>query len=380
MAQSGDTWYVRFPDGRVVRAAAKTIRRQLGSGRVPFSSTVRRSPEDEWVLLEWTEEFRDLIQHPPAVNGETTITPPPRKKKRRVVRTTGGPIRVGARLDSKRFRFIGARGIFREMMSALDSTTLPKKLTAAAFAGAAFAALAGVAFVPWPDLGGYQAAIPWGLGLAAVLVFALLSSVLTRMVFVELSELRPARKREGLKGAAGRTVRLLAALLFEVGGVVLLLAALRYGTGWLLTSADGSLPAAREAAANVLAVANLVFEFVLAPLFVLSLLLSPLLVVEECSVFRGLRMWRALVRTHFRTVLAYETAAVAVAAAITLPFALPLLLSAAVPLDERLVAAATVTRAVLWGFLLALPAAYLIVANVYIYLNVRYETATERRA
>lgn len=94
-------------------------------------------------------------------------------------------------------------------------------------------------------------------------------------------------------------------------------------------------------------------------------------------MFRALRTWRGLLRQHFRSVLAYEVIATAVAAAIALPFALPLLLGGSFGLEA---AAASVTRAALWGFLLALPAAYLIVANVFIYLNVRYETGSQGAA
>ena len=75
MSQSGDAWYVRFPDGRVKRAAnTNVLRRQLHSGRVPYASTVRRSPDQEWVTLEWTEEFADLVKKGAAANG---TKPPP---------------------------------------------------------------------------------------------------------------------------------------------------------------------------------------------------------------------------------------------------------------------------------------------------------------
>jgi hypothetical protein len=94
-------------------------------------------------------------------------------------------------------------------------------------------------------------------------------------------------------------------------------------------------------------------------------------------VIRALLTWRGLLQQHFRSVLAYEVIATAVAAAITLPFVLPLLLGGSFGLET---AVASVTRAALWGFLLALPAAYLIVANVFIYLNVRYETGSQGAA
>src|SRR5262249_22489798 len=160
----------------------------------------------------------------------------------------------------------GSRGILREMLAALDSTLLPKKLAAAGYAGLGFGALAALSRVPWPDLGAFQVVIPWALGLAALLVFAFLSGVLARMTFIELPELRRARKREGVQGAAGRTVRLLGALAFGVGGVVLVLALLRWATAWLVAPVDWPWPLARAIAADVLTVLSLVLEFVLGPL------------------------------------------------------------------------------------------------------------------
>src|SRR3712207_1212650 len=61
----------RLPDGRVLRVASTAaLRRDVESGQVPVTSTVRRSPEEEWMPLEWTREFADLVQalraRPPA--------------------------------------------------------------------------------------------------------------------------------------------------------------------------------------------------------------------------------------------------------------------------------------------------------------------------
>lgn len=377
MSQPADPWYVRFPDGRVIRAANTTVlRRHLDRGRIPFASTVRRSLDEEWVKLEWMEEFADLLKKPAPVNG--TKKPPTRKKKKRRAVSAGAPISASARLDPRRFHLVGARGIFREMLGALDSTLLPKKLTALVYAGCALGLLGALARLPWPDLGMYQVVLAWALAGAGLVVTAALSGVLTRMTYVELSELRPARLREGVQGLTRRTVRLLLALVWAVGWVVLLLAGLRWATAWLLAPYDMPWPLARLLAANVLTCASLLLEFALWPLFGLAFLLAPILIVEECSIIQAVRTWRGLLRQHFRAVLAYEAVAVVVAAALALPFALPLLLSAGLMPDERL--AASATRAALWAGLLALPAAYLIVANVFIYLNVRYETGSERFA
>jgi hypothetical protein len=370
MSQSGDVWYVRFPDGHIVRAASTAIlRKQLDKGRIPTSSTVRRSPEDEWVTLEWTEEFADLVKK--RVAAENGAKSPPRRKKRRAVQT-GKPITAGGRLDPKRLQLLGMRGVLREMLGALDATVMPKKLTAAFVAACGLGAVAGLSRLPWPDLGMFQVAILWVLGACALVVLALLSGVLTRMTYIELAQLRPARVREGMRGLGRRAFRLLLTWTLAMGGVVALLGLLRWATAWL---AIGDLPLPvllRDIVANLLMIASVVLEFVLGPLFGLALLLGPILAVEECSVVRAFSLWRSLLRQHCRRVMAYEVAAFAIAAGLTLPFALPLLLGAGFATDYGFTA--PIARAALWGFLAALPAAYLIVANVFIYLNVRYET------
>ena len=134
--------------------------------------------------------------------------------------------------------------------------------------------------------------------------------------------------------------------------MVVLLVGLRWATAWLLAPYDMPWPLAREVTANIFTMASLVLEFALWPLFGLAFLLAPVLTVEECSLFQAVRKWRGLVRQHFRAVLAYEVMAVVIAGAIALPFALPLLLSTGLPLDDRLLLAASVTRAALWGCLL----------------------------
>src|SRR5262249_10203707 len=151
------------------------------------------------------------------------------------------------------------------------------KLNALAFAGLAFGFLAALSQLPWPDLGMYQVVIAWALAFAGLVVWTALSGVLTRMTFLELSELRPARLREGMKGLTRRTVRLLFAVLLGLGGVVLLLGLLRWATAWLLAPYEMPWPLLRDLTANVLTVLSLVLEFVLWPLFGLAFLLSPIL-------------------------------------------------------------------------------------------------------
>src|SRR5438874_1789473 len=66
MSQAADYWYVRFPDGRMVRASSTaSVRRRLRSGRIPRGSRVRRSPDQEWLALGQAAEFADLVEHLP---------------------------------------------------------------------------------------------------------------------------------------------------------------------------------------------------------------------------------------------------------------------------------------------------------------------------
>src|SRR5262249_30490844 len=63
MSHAEDPWYIRYPDGRVRRAASTdTVRRFLGDGAIPLACLVRRSADEEWMALEWTAEFADLIE------------------------------------------------------------------------------------------------------------------------------------------------------------------------------------------------------------------------------------------------------------------------------------------------------------------------------
>ena len=44
MSEASDPWFVRFPDGRVVRAdSTAVVRRRILSGKIPLASSVRRT-------------------------------------------------------------------------------------------------------------------------------------------------------------------------------------------------------------------------------------------------------------------------------------------------------------------------------------------------
>src|SRR6516165_9666671 len=131
MSQAADYWYVRLPDGRVLRAAStKVVRQEVGAGRIPPDSTVRRTPAEEWVSLEWTREFADLIDRRHSDSNAGPGTRPSHGSGQR-------PSTVASRLESERLHLVGIGGLLQELLAALDSTLVPQKLLVAVGTGLA---------------------------------------------------------------------------------------------------------------------------------------------------------------------------------------------------------------------------------------------------
>jgi hypothetical protein len=375
--QLPDVWFIRLPSGRTLRANnTDVVRQYLSSGQIPVNSRVRRSPDEEWAGLDWTEEFADLVALAPVTNGN----PAPVSSRRPTTPAVGFYLDSGSiadRLDGTPLPRIGVRGMFQELLAALDSSLVRDKLALAA--GAALLGGFLVAVLHASLLGSQlnEQLLGWGVGgVLLLLLFAVASAVVTRMTYIELSRLRPARRKE-MRGVLGwPSLRLLAASLL-VGGLLLAIAGLRWLPGWLLDGAELSWSAgAREALAMSASVGGLLLEVALWPLAVLGLLLAPILIIEECSVFAAARQWVGLLRKHWGRLFLYEALAVAVGGLVTVALALPLIVaSQGVATDERLALAVGLVLRPLWGLALAPLLVYLTVANVFIYLNLRYPGA-----
>ncbi|MGH7174532.1 MAG: hypothetical protein ACRELG_30055, partial [Gemmataceae bacterium] len=202
-----DFWYIRFPDGRVLRAASTVVLRQeLNAGHIPLGSTVRRSPNDEWVALAWSQDFADLVEEL-AARPTTSATPAkPQAASRRSANVSGTgtppvaehPATVGSRLDPSRLNLVGVRGHFDELLAALDSALAPKKLLLGVIAGLLLGVLFLLERAAWFERDGRRLAVAWSLLAVGMIVFDGLAALLTRLTFIELARLRPARWREGL--------------------------------------------------------------------------------------------------------------------------------------------------------------------------------------
>jgi hypothetical protein len=204
----------------------------------------------------------------------------------------------------------------------------------------------------------------------ALVVAAWGNGLLARMTHGELSEMRPVRMGEAAAGSAGLIRRLACAYVLIIGGAVLLMLGVRWMpeavTAW--TARVGLAEELRDMLLAGLSIVGLIVEVALWCAMVLAGLLAPILVVEDVSVGKGLRAWFGLVREHLGRLLLAEALAVGLGGLAALPFALPVWLAAShypgLPPGAPYLA---------YGIALAPLTAFLAVANVFIYLDVRYE-------
>lgn len=348
MASEADLWYVRLPDGRTLRAqGVEVLRQSLGNGTIPWDSTVRRSGDQPWLPLGRVPELADLRP------GD------------------GAPRR---RPDSDAdLNPIGARAIVEALWNALDSSLHTRKLLPAALAGLVAAA----AFIA-AELSPLWISSTWlwlaraSAGLVLILAVALCTSWVTQMTYIELARLRPARRRELHTGLSRYTLRLVAMQLLVTIAFAAPLLLLRWLSPQLASApADSWLDGLR----GCMLAARLLWEVFGWPIFVMSMLLvGPIVVVEDYPLLQTLRELLSLIRKHLARIYLYEVAAVVLGVVLTLPVLIPIRF-AAMPLlaGQTMHQAEEATLSVLVGLASTPFFAYLLVANVFIYLNLRYE-------
>jgi hypothetical protein len=360
MNQIADVWFIRLPTGRVLRAhSTNAVRRHLNRGRIPSNSQGRRSSEEDWRRLEVIAEFADLVLRP-AGNGHPT--------------TSDVPDSIASRLDSPALKTIGLAGMLQELLGALGSTLVRSKLLVGAAAGlgvgAVLAVLAsGVLDGLLPNLW-----VRWAIVAVALLgVAAPVSALLTKVTYLELCNLRPARWPEARAGLAINSIRLVFLYLVTAGVALGAIGVLRYLPSWMLDVRNWPWSdETRPHAAAVAAVLAVVLEVALWMLAGLSLILGPVTVVEECSVAAALVQWCRLLQRHFARLFLYEVLAAAAGIAVSLALALPLVLP--VLTTGRFTHAAGLALWVLGGLAATPLIVFLAVANVFIYLDVRYRS------
>ena len=366
MRDPSDSWLVRLPDGRVVRAKTTgSVRHHIETGRIPVDSWVRHSPEEDWTTLEWTAEFSDLASQyrkRPVFHEESPATAPAGQEKPRV--------------NGNELRTVGVRGLVEELLTAVDSTLNRSKLLLAGVVGILGAGV----FLGLNLANGWlESWIPWlGAGLILLMIVAVSTAILTQMTFVELSSLRPARRGEALARLGINSVRLMVCYALIGGTILLVIAGLRILPGWILSNVlEG--PIGSDVLPSLAAIGSLILEVLLWPVLGLALLLGPIVIVEECGSFAAIGQWWILIRRHRGRVFLYEALAVALGTVMTIPFLFPVFLAGWItPAIDSLSGVTWSTLCLLAGAAMTPLIAYLAVANVFVYLNLRYELANQR--
>jgi hypothetical protein len=365
--QPSDTWYIRLPTGRVMSArTTHKLRVHLGRGHIPTSSEVRRAEHEKWRPLASVAEFADLLL-PAAVNGAGPLSGSSPE-----IETPS----IAARLDPTRLHTLGVGALLQELLAALDSTLVRSKLVLTALA-----ALLGGVLLAVLDSGLVDPLLPqaWQRGSLAGTVLVLLAAVtvslLTRMTYLEVATLRPARWREVREGLWYATARVLLAWLLVGGPIAAVFVVLSRLPGWLLAVGGPS-----GLAAPVASGAALVVETLLWPVPILGLLLAPLVVIEPCSVWSAVGRWRQLWRRQFFRIFFAEAVAFALAALASLALALPLLLAGWTnPGDGRSAVGVVLVGRVLAAVACTPLLAYLAVVNVFLYLFLAYGSERDNK-
>jgi hypothetical protein len=381
MNQVTDIWYVRFPDGRVVRApSTDALRQHVEAGHIPSASRVRRFPDDEWVALDWTEEFADAL---PVPRTGHSVRPALSNRGGHGFDHGGDGTNLASRLDPTRLKTVGLRGLVEELVAALDSALSRMKLLISGVAGVASAiilALVGGAakYLPWSD----TAWIWTAAGVFVLLIGVAAVVPITQMTYVELSRLRPARWREARAGWFWSALHLLIALVVTAGASGTAIYFLRWWPDQLLPERKPDVIAfAPDLAAAAVNIVTMLVEILLWPIVGFTLLLAPIIVIEERTALSAIVQWWHLIRRHAGRLFLYESTAVLGGVA-NLAFALPLLLLCWGRVEDwRGVGTAFgFSLCALAGLAAAPLIAYLTVAQVFIYLHLRYEVEPARRA
>jgi hypothetical protein len=376
MKEHHDPWYVRLPDGRVVKAkSTSSVRHHVEAGNIPLNSRARRDSREEWVSLTRIAEFTDF-----GVNRSKRATSPIKDgASPQAVNANGSAEHVlksgiSARLDPMQLQTVGIRGLVDELIAAFDSTVSAGKLIVAAGIGAvtpvvALLIMRGALAV---NLEGVWFA-ELAAGVTALLGLAMLTALLTRQTHLELSTMRPVRPSEAVEGVGRYVIQIFLGYLATIGVAVGLIVLLHKCPEWLRGLTDSSilaeiLPTAAWSIGVVLAAC-------LFALMTVSFLLPSILVVEECSLGDAFLEWRALVREHRVRVMVYEGMAIALALVAALPLLLPvqLALAFAPPFLSGGNWTTSTLPIILDGFAIGPAVAYMVVANLFIYLNLRYE-------
>jgi hypothetical protein len=143
---------------------------------------------------------------------------------------------------------------------------------------------------------------------------------------------------------------------------------------WLLPPPDAPGAWLRQSIPGAVLAAAMAFEVCVWAVLCTAAMLAPLLVVERCSVAGAIVQWVGMLWRHLGRVFLFEALAIGIAIVVTLPFAAlwAPLVGMYVYLPEELKLAWVCALNLLAGVVAGVFLAYVIVANLFIYLHLRY--------
>ena len=365
MSRHKDSWYVRLPDHQVVKAnSTKSVRHNIKHGQIPTQSYARRSSSDPWTPLYKLEAFTDLVQK----------MAPLAHRSEEAENGSAGPEEQFA------LQKVGVRGLLQELVTALESTLHRRKLLLAAISGLLVGLIVVLHLLVGKLPKGWDIAFAVAESLGFLWVVGNGIALISQLTFIELSQLRPAKTKELYQNRLRNTVRLMGCYLVVVG---LILAILR-GMDELYVFIQGlSEPVwvveNQDILLSAVAVIRVLLQVILLPVMGFSLLLGPIVIVEECSMLRALRHWWNMVMKHPSRLFFYEALVAAIGLVASLPFLLPVFwANMNIPEAGLPHYAAQGFIYLLLGLALTPAIAYLTVANVYLYLHLRYDQLLNR--
>jgi hypothetical protein len=331
--------------------STEAVRYHIERGRIPANSRVRRAGEEKWQSLDGTPAFADLLTSPSA-------EPP----------SQDGNGRSALGRSSVDFRVFGVGTLVNELFNAVDLSLHRQKLWISVSATLAWSVgLVGFSLVFQFTEGGMRYGLAALIGAILLFVGGVAASALAQMTVVEMLHRRRARWQE------------IKPRLLRNGLNIMLSQALFLAAIWLPIEGLRHVPELfrehnpPDSLMGFVLTLRMVLEIFFLFVVGLGLLLTPITVVEECSFFQALATWWELLRSDLSRTFLYETLAVALGMLLTLPLFFPVLY---VSWDLGVLNNNLSVQATLYvlGALAVTPlAAYLVVANVFIYLNMRYE-------
>ncbi len=372
MKEQKDPWYVRLPDGRTFKAkSTPAVLHHIEAGNIPLNSRVRRKSGEEWLSLAQVPEFssQTVVGSSRSAASMAEFNHSNNSGSSPDIHLGAG---VSARLDPLKLQVVGVRGYVDELYAAFDSTLVQAKLWVASLTGFAIAILYfltgywGNQFPEVPPL-----FFDIGFILSFVVIFTLGNVLITHQTHLELSQMEMVSFKKVCHGILPLYFRCLTALLILIS----LGLGLQYGFVLLcdLLNNNGVI--------LLLAISAFPIGFILFFITILGILLPPIIAIEEGSLMDNFREWRALLREHRIRVVLYESLAVGLGIIACLPFAIPILATYLLQESVQLQNVIPVRWHMLQlgiqggfiGIALGPLIAFMSVANVFIYLNLRYE-------